>query len=182
MGAKHNPIPQVYNDDVRDLLPGPPSSKATGGGPSLDIRKDSDGLTQVRPPDPGGSHAFLRRKEGAYVHAKGQRRLDPPAIFAAKPRPAIGRHSAYVHAIGPHPPAVFPNRNGAQLSTLTLHLNLNPEQIPGMVQEAISTVEDAMRVISRGNSNRATASTNIHEHSSRSHSILMVEVSSVLGG
>lgn len=51
-------------------------------------------------------------------------------------------------------------------------------QLPGMVTEPVATLEDVRRVMSRGHNNRATASTNVHEHSSRSHSIIIVNVTS----
>lgn len=49
-----------------------------------------------------------------------------------------------------------------------------------MVTEAVETLEDVTRVMSRGHQNRATASTNVHEHSSRSHSIILVNVTSAV--
>ena len=55
-------------------------------------------------------------------------------------------------------------------------------QIPGIMQEKVTCLADAIRIIDRGNKNRATAATNIHEHSSRSHSVLMVDVKSSFTG
>ena len=49
-------------------------------------------------------------------------------------------------------------------------------EVPGLVKENVSCLEDVMDVLTRGNENRATASTNMNEHSSRSHMILNVKV------
>ena len=49
-------------------------------------------------------------------------------------------------------------------------------EVPGLVKENVSCLEDVMAVLTRGNENRATASTNMNEHSSRSHMILNVKV------
>ena len=48
--------------------------------------------------------------------------------------------------------------------------------VPGLTSEHVSGIDDVMAVFSRGSSNRATITTNLNEHSSRSHSILMVNV------
>jgi hypothetical protein len=55
-------------------------------------------------------------------------------------------------------------------------------QLPGMVEERVSTLEECMRVIDRGNRNRVTAATGIHEHSSRSHSVIIVDVGMTING
>lgn len=49
-------------------------------------------------------------------------------------------------------------------------------EVPGLVKENVSCLDDVMAVLTRGNENRATASTNMNEHSSRSHMILNVRV------
>lgn len=49
-------------------------------------------------------------------------------------------------------------------------------QIPQLTRVQVSTVEEAMAVYDRGCSSRSVAATNVHEHSSRSHSIFTVEV------
>ena len=66
----------------------------------------------------------------------------------------------------------------------TLDIRLSAEntvEVPGLVKESVSTVTEVLNVLDRGNSNRATASTNLNEHSSRSHMVLQVEVTSGLG-
>ena len=66
----------------------------------------------------------------------------------------------------------------------TLDIRLSAEntvEVPGLVKESVSTVTEVLGVLDRGNSNRATASTNLNEHSSRSHMVLQVEVTSGLG-
>ena len=49
-------------------------------------------------------------------------------------------------------------------------------EVPGLVKVNVSCLDDVMAVLTRGNDNRATASTNMNEHSSRSHMILNVRV------
>ena len=49
-------------------------------------------------------------------------------------------------------------------------------EVPGLVKVKVSCLDDVMAVLTRGNDNRATASTNMNEHSSRSHMILNVRV------
>jgi kinesin family protein C2/C3 len=65
----------------------------------------------------------------------------------------------------------------------TLDIRLSAEntvEVPGLIKENVSTVTEVLNVLDRGNSNRATASTNLNEHSSRSHMVLRVEVTSGL--
>lgn len=52
--------------------------------------------------------------------------------------------------------------------------------IPGLIKEKIFTLEDAMNVFERGSMNRATAATNMNETSSRSHSILIIYVTTII--
>jgi kinesin family protein C2/C3 len=66
-----------------------------------------------------------------------------------------------------------------------LEIRQSPEggvHVPGLVLEKVSTLADAMRVFARGSANRATMTTNMNEYSSRSHSILMVDVVSTEKG
>lgn len=66
-----------------------------------------------------------------------------------------------------------------------LEIRQSPEggvHVPGLVQESVNTLSDAMRVFARGSANRATMTTNLNEYSSRSHSILMVDVVSTEKG
>ena len=48
--------------------------------------------------------------------------------------------------------------------------------VEGLSSTIIETIEDARRVIQTGRSNRAMASTNSNEHSSRSHCLVLVQV------
>jgi len=48
--------------------------------------------------------------------------------------------------------------------------------VEGLTLEPVETEEDVLALMRRGNSNRATGVTNMNEHSSRSHSMLTVEV------
>ena len=57
----------------------------------------------------------------------------------------------------------------------------NTIEVPGLTKENVRTVSQVLNALDRGNANRATASTNLNEHSSRSHMILRVEVSSGVG-
>jgi len=54
-------------------------------------------------------------------------------------------------------------------------------EVPGLIKESVNTVSEVLSALDRGNSNRAKASTNLNEHSSRSHMILRVEVTSGVG-
>ena len=53
--------------------------------------------------------------------------------------------------------------------------------VPGLTRITVRDLEDVMAVFAEGSNNRATASTNLNEHSSRSHSILIVSVTSQVG-
>lgn len=54
--------------------------------------------------------------------------------------------------------------------------------VPGLKQIKVHKIEDVMEVFARGSANRATATTNLNEHSSRSHSILLVDVTTCTSG
>jgi len=56
--------------------------------------------------------------------------------------------------------------------------NNNLMEIPGLNREKVECIQDVMNLLKRGNSNRATASTNLNEASSRSHMVLIVRVTS----
>ena len=62
------------------------------------------------------------------------------------------------------------------------HDNEGRITVPGLKSEEVFSLEDVMNVLNKGSANRATASTNINEHSSRSHSILMINVTTVVNG
>lgn len=50
--------------------------------------------------------------------------------------------------------------------------------VPGLTRVEVSSASDVIAVLAHGNAVRSVASTNVHEHSSRSHSILEIEVRS----
>jgi len=52
-------------------------------------------------------------------------------------------------------------------------------EVPGLTKVEVQTLQDVASLLKTGNENRATATTNMNEHSSRSHMVLKVEVSSV---
>lgn len=55
-------------------------------------------------------------------------------------------------------------------------------EVPGLLKEPVNSIDDVMSLLSRGNASRATAATNLNEHSSRSHMVLLVDVESGLEG
>mmetsp|Transcript_60552 Transcript_60552/g.179470 ORF Transcript_60552/g.179470 Transcript_60552/m.179470 type:complete len:1620 (-) Transcript_60552:166-5025(-) len=55
-------------------------------------------------------------------------------------------------------------------------------EVPGLVKEQVTSIKDVMDLLNRGTKNRASAATNLNEHSSRSHMILQVSVSNGLEG
>ncbi|EJK63081.1 hypothetical protein THAOC_16283 [Thalassiosira oceanica] len=57
----------------------------------------------------------------------------------------------------------------------------NTVEVPGLRQEHVCSVDEVLKALDRGNANRATASTNLNEHSSRSHMILHVDITSGVG-
>jgi hypothetical protein len=54
--------------------------------------------------------------------------------------------------------------------------------VPGLKLIPVHCIEDVMEVFARGSANRATATTNLNEHSSRSHSILLIDVTTTARG
>ena len=54
-------------------------------------------------------------------------------------------------------------------------------EVPNLTKEAVMNINEVMLLLKRGNSNRATAATDMNEHSSRSHMVLSVDVESGLG-
>ena len=49
-------------------------------------------------------------------------------------------------------------------------------EVPNLTREKVKSIDDVMELLKRGNGNRATASTDMNEHSSRSHMVLAVDV------
>ncbi|XP_027137011.1 kinesin-like protein KIFC3 isoform X3 [Larimichthys crocea] len=62
-----------------------------------------------------------------------------------------------------------------------LDIKMNPDgsgqlYVPGLTQFTVQSAEDINRVFELGHVNRATACTNLNEHSSRSHALLIISV------
>lgn len=54
-------------------------------------------------------------------------------------------------------------------------------EVPNLTKEEVNSIDEVMKILERGNSNRATAATDMNEHSSRSHMVLSVDVTSGMG-
>lgn len=66
----------------------------------------------------------------------------------------------------------------------SLELRRSPEgriEVPNLTRETVGSIDEVMKILERGNSNRATAATDMNEHSSRSHMVLIVDVTSGMG-
>ena len=55
-------------------------------------------------------------------------------------------------------------------------------EVPNLSKHGVASIEDVMTLLKKGNQNRATATTDLNEHSSRSHMVLLVHVNSGLDG
>lgn len=55
-------------------------------------------------------------------------------------------------------------------------------EVAGLTKEPVNSVKDVIVMLKRGNESRSTAATEMNEHSSRSHMVLKIEVSSGLEG
>ena len=51
--------------------------------------------------------------------------------------------------------------------------------LPGLEWRPVEDLAGALAVLAEGNSRRATAATNVHEHSSRSHLVMLAEIDRV---
>lgn len=54
-------------------------------------------------------------------------------------------------------------------------------QVPGLTHVTVSSAEEVLKLLELGGSARAVAATGVHDHSSRSHSVLLAEVASRAG-
>lgn len=54
-------------------------------------------------------------------------------------------------------------------------------EVPNLRKDRVESIQEVMALLKRGNANRATACTDMNEHSSRSHMVLVVDVMSGLG-
>jgi hypothetical protein len=76
------------------------------------------------------------------------------------------------------------NSGGGQSDGVSLEIRQGPDNtisVPGLQQMPVNSLQDVLNVFSRGTANRATASTNLNERSSRSHLIVQVDVTSQRG-
>jgi len=55
-------------------------------------------------------------------------------------------------------------------------------EVAGLTKEPVSTIAEVLKLLKRGNDSRKTASTDLNEHSSRSHMVLSVEVTAGIVG
>lgn len=55
-------------------------------------------------------------------------------------------------------------------------------EVAGLTKEPVNSVKDVVAMLKRGNESRSTAATEMNEHSSRSHMVLTIEVSSNIVG
>lgn len=69
------------------------------------------------------------------------------------------------------------NNNNKQNVKLNVVTTENGTAIQGLTSYEVRDQNDILKYFSIGNDNRSTASTNIHEHSSRSHCIMTIEIS-----
>lgn len=53
--------------------------------------------------------------------------------------------------------------------------------MPGLTQVAVTSAEEVLALLEVGGGARAVAATGVHDHSSRSHSVLLAEVASRSG-
>ena len=59
------------------------------------------------------------------------------------------------------------------------HSNNENLIIPELTTESVDCRDSIMKLFDRGNGNRSVASTNIHEYSSRSHSVVILDVAGI---
>lgn len=82
-------------------------------------------------------------------------------------------------------PTFSNNNQGGDPKRKSLDIRMSADQngveVPNLNKEKVTTVSEVLDALNRGNSNRATSSTNLNERSSRSHMILQVEVTSGVG-
>eukprot|EP00557_Chaetoceros_sp_GSL56_P006891 CAMPEP_0176496492 /NCGR_PEP_ID=MMETSP0200_2-20121128/11222_1 /TAXON_ID=947934 /ORGANISM="Chaetoceros sp., Strain GSL56" /LENGTH=1362 /DNA_ID=CAMNT_0017894447 /DNA_START=499 /DNA_END=4587 /DNA_ORIENTATION=+ len=55
-------------------------------------------------------------------------------------------------------------------------------EVAGLIKESVNSVKDVAKLLKKGNESRSTAATDLNEHSSRSHMVLLVDVVSGIHG
>lgn len=74
-------------------------------------------------------------------------------------------------------------KKGQKKESLEIRRNKEGKvEVSGLYKEYVHSVKDVIALLKKGNQNRATASTDMNEHSSRSHMILIVSVKSGIEG
>jgi myosin heavy subunit len=67
----------------------------------------------------------------------------------------------------------------------SLEIRRNKEgriEVPNLTKEKVDSIDDVIKLLKKGNTNRATAATSLNQTSSRSHMVLLVECTSGLEG
>jgi kinesin family protein C2/C3 len=67
----------------------------------------------------------------------------------------------------------------------SLEIRRNKEgriEVPNLTKEKVEGIDDVIKLLKKGNTNRATAATSLNQTSSRSHMVLLVEITSGLEG
>jgi kinesin family protein C2/C3 len=67
----------------------------------------------------------------------------------------------------------------------SLEIRRNKEgriEVPNLTKEKVDGIDDVIKLLKKGNTNRATAATSLNQTSSRSHMVLLVEIASGLEG
>lgn len=84
-----------------------------------------------------------------------------------------------IDLLNPHNSSGSGNNNSNNSKTVKLNVvtTENGTAIQGLTSYEVRDQNDILKYFSIGNENRSTASTNIHEHSSRSHCIMTIEIS-----
>lgn len=78
---------------------------------------------------------------------------------------------------------LVPTKKGQKKEILEIRRNKEGKvEVSGLHKEKVNSVKDVLALLKRGNQNRATASTDMNEHSSRSHMVLIVDVKSGIEG
>jgi kinesin family protein C2/C3 len=71
------------------------------------------------------------------------------------------------------------NLGGGQTDGISLDIRMGPDNtvsVPDLKQVPVTNMDEVNKVFNRGAKNRATATTNLNNNSSRSHLIIQVEV------
>ena len=125
------------------------------------------------------------------VHRDSEDDEIPPPVFSYSVQVSMMEiYNEQVYDLLAMPPATtvssaFGSGNtGGAIASAGLDIRQAPDgtvSVPGLHQVTVHSLSDVMEVFSRGSGNRATTTTNLNEHSSRSHLIMHIDVLSVQG-